>query len=164
MMKSAWRRGARVGAALVLALGFSMNGWSLDLVTSGDSCAPVNVGKANRVIQNIRGEITNNSYYETINVSCPLVTEYAGHTMSAVIMAHNDNNFAQEVRCVLREVSIYGEVLNQSVTGGIVPRNGWETLIFSAPFSFSDSRFNVTCSLPPLTSLGYVNVWDYEPS
>ena len=71
----------------------------LDVITSADICAPVNVGKAIRTIQNLRGNILNNSTDETIAVSCPVAIETGAAEILLRVNAQNSSDVTADFRC-----------------------------------------------------------------
>lgn len=127
--------------------------------TSSDICAPVNVGKANRNIQNIRGTIANLSTSESIAVSCPLSNIPLNTIMSVAVVAQNDAGTAQEFRCVLREkdpvnLDVQTIIQNLEVGSGSAAVFGFEDITVLGP---DTNRFNLTCLLPPTSSLGLLS-------
>jgi hypothetical protein len=123
--------------------------------TSGDLCAPVNVGKANRTIQNIRGKIVNTSDSEEIAVSCPLITFFPTTDVRVTAIVENLSDADQEAKCVLREVDFSNFVLTTTIQNLVIPTGASDGFIFDpvaldSPFN----RLNLTCLLPPNSSLG----------
>ncbi len=135
----------------------------LSLVTSGDSCAPVNVGKAIRTIQNFRGTIVNNTDVEEIAVSCPIVTEL-GTTLALLrVRAQNNTDAPQDFRCVLRQMDPDNELL-MTVSNTVTIEPG----AVGSPFDDlldllgAASRLNLTCLLPPQGALGLITITSLE--
>jgi hypothetical protein len=128
-------------------------------VTSGDICAPVNVAKSIRTIQNIRGNIVNISSDETISVSCPLTTFFPATQISVTAIIINGANVTQSPRCVLREVGLANNVMTTEISTIDIDAGSGDVFVFdSLPVKVDTNRFNLTCSLPPQTSLGALAV------
>jgi hypothetical protein len=127
-------------------------------ITSADICAPVNVGKANRNIQNIRGTVKNLSEDESIAVSCPLVTISENGFFQLSVVVENESSEPQNFRCVLREKDIFNldvQTLTRSVDvqGNAIAFLEWEEVIVA---DAAIDRMNLTCLLPPLSNLGLI--------
>ena len=129
------------------------------IFTSADICAPVNVGKANRNIQNIRGTTANLSTFESIAVSCPLTNIPFNSLMNVAVVARNSAAVAQEFRCVLREkdpdnldVQFISQTLEIGPSAGDVL--AFEDIVVIDPAA---NRFNLTCLLPPESALGLLS-------
>ena len=124
-------------------------------ISSADSCAPVNVGKANRNIQNIRGTVKNLSEDESIAVSCPLITISENGLFQLSVVVENEAATLQNFRCVLREKDVFNiDVQIQVRSTDVGPMDiaflDWNEVIVVDP---SIDRFNLTCLLPPQSSL-----------
>jgi hypothetical protein len=131
-------------------------------ITSGDICAPVNVGKANRNIQNIRGIIQNISTFESIAVSCPLINIYGNQTFGVLADVINFDTRFNSFKCVLREKSRNGTDL-QTLSETVDLQPGfYQSIVFdSVRQTDTDSRFNLTCLLPPESGLGSLMTESY---
>ena len=127
-------------------------------ITSADICAPVNVGKANRNIQNIRGTVKNLSEDESIAVSCPLVTVSENGFFQLSVVVENESSESENFRCVLREKDIFNldvQTLTRSVDveGNAIAFLDWQEVnVVDAAID----RMNLTCLLPPLSNLGLI--------
>ena len=127
----------------------------LSAFTSGDLCAPVNVGKANRTIQNIRGKIVNTSTEENIAVSCPLITFFPTTNVRVTAIVENTSDVEQPAKCVLREVDLANFILTTTIQNLVIQAGANDGFVFDpvtldSPFN----RLNLTCLLPPSSSLG----------
>ncbi len=125
------------------------------VITSGDLCAPVNVGKALRTIQNFRGLTLNNSSEETIAVSCPLSQAYSASFLEVGVIIQNGQNVAQSSRCVLREKNPINQDVATYILEAEIPATEGEFFLFDpVPLADPFNRVNLTCTLPPNSGLG----------
>ncbi len=142
---------------VLVANALMLSGARANFVTSGDSCAPVNVGKALRVIQNIRGVTVNNSSEETIAVSCPLLQILGNDSIEVGVVIRNDQSVAQNARCVLREKDLENNDVATFYLNADIPAQGRELFSFPAfDLARETNRVNLTCSLPPKAGMGWL--------
>ena len=126
------------------------------VVTSADICAPVNVGKANRNIQNIRGTIRNLSTSEPIAVSCPLITVVDNDFFAILVIAQNESSETQSFKCVLREKDFLNlDIQTLTLTTDVEPATS-AILDFGLVLMVNSAvdRMNLTCLLPPESNIG----------
>ncbi len=155
-------RTAAGATAVILVLSLPV---SAQFVTSGDVCAPVNVGKALRVIQNLRGVTINNSASETIAVSCPLVQAAGESSVAVAVVLQNKSGETQSPRCVLREKDLSdNDIATLVVSRELQPSESdvleFDTLVLES----TTNRVNLTCTLPPNNGMGLLAIDSFTES
>ena len=143
---------------------------AIKLTTSGDSCSAVNTRQGFRNIKRIRGAIVNTSESESVAITCPMTTATHGTVnytdrFFTSINLHNHGLFSAEYNCVLRQmdagnntVATYREeLLLDAVENG----NSYDSMSFSVFRLAAEGgsfRLNLTCLLPPQSSLSAIEM------